>query len=64
MEALGGLELTRYEKACYAMARHESAVTAMGNEKLQVIAAELIRNVRATVRIDGTCGRGRGRRSR
>ncbi len=49
------LGLTRDEKAFYdALAANESAVQAMGNEKLKVIAAELITKVRQSVTIDWT----------
>lgn len=45
--------LTDDEKAFYdALAANDSAVTAMGNEKLKVIAAELITQVKKSVTID------------
>ncbi len=47
--------LTDDEKAFYdALAANESAVTAMGDDKLKVIAAELITQVRKSVTIDWT----------
>ncbi len=47
--------LTEDEKAFYdALAANESAVTAMGDDKLKVIAAELITQVRKSVTIDWT----------
>jgi type I restriction enzyme R subunit len=49
------LGLTRDEKAFYdALAANESAVQAMGDDKLKVIAAELITKVRQSVTIDWT----------
>jgi type I restriction enzyme R subunit len=49
------LGLTDDEVAFYdALAANESAVQAMGNDKLKVIAAELITKVRASVTIDWT----------
>lgn len=49
------LGLTRDEKAFYdALAANESAVKAMGDDKLKVIAAELITQVRKSVTIDWT----------
>ena len=49
------LGLTRDEKAFYdALAASESAVKAMGDDKLKVIAAELITQVRKSVTIDWT----------
>jgi type I restriction enzyme, R subunit len=47
--------LTEDEKAFYdALAANESALTAMGDDKLKVIAAELITQVRKSVTIDWT----------
>ena len=47
--------LTDDEKAFYdALAANESALTAMGDYKLKVIAAELITQVRKSVTIDWT----------
>jgi type I restriction enzyme R subunit len=47
--------LTEEEKAFYdALAANESALVAMGDEKLKVIAAELITQVRKSVTIDWT----------
>ena len=49
------LGLTKDEQAFYdALAANESAVQAMGNDKLKVIAAELIAQVRRSVTIDWT----------
>jgi type I restriction enzyme R subunit len=49
------LGLTKDEKAFYdALAANESAVQAMGDDKLKVIAAELISQVRKSVTIDWT----------
>jgi type I restriction enzyme R subunit len=49
------LGLTKDEKAFYdALAANESAVQAMGDDKLKVIAAELITKVRQSVTIDWT----------
>ena len=49
------LGLTEDEVAFYdALAANESAVQAMGDEKLRVIAAELISKVRKSVTIDWT----------
>ena len=49
------LGLTKDEKAFYdALAANESAVKAMGDDKLKVIAAELITQVRKSVTIDWT----------
>ncbi len=49
------LGLTKDEKAFYdALAANESAVQAMGDDKLKVIAAELITQVRKSVTIDWT----------
>ena len=47
--------LTEDEKAFYdALATNESAIKAMGNAELKVIAAELVTRVRASVTIDWT----------
>jgi type I restriction enzyme, R subunit len=49
------LGLTKDEKAFYdALAANESAVNAMGDDKLKLIAAELITQVRRSVTIDWT----------
>jgi len=49
------LGLTEDEAAFYsALAANESAVRAMGNHELKVIAAELVKNVRESVTIDWT----------
>jgi len=49
------LKMTDDELAYYdALAANESAVRAMGNQELKVIAAELVTNVRASVTIDWT----------
>jgi type I restriction enzyme R subunit len=49
------LGLSKDEKAFYdALAANESAVKAMGDDKLKVIAAELITQVRKSVTIDWT----------
>jgi len=53
------LGLTKDEKAFYdALAANESAVQAMGDNKLKVIAAELITQVRKSVSIDWTLREG------
>jgi len=53
------LGLTKDEKAFYdALAANESAVQAMGNDKLKIIAAELITQVRKSVTIDWTLREG------
>ena len=39
---------------CEALAKNESAVKAMGNDELKVIAAELVTSVRKSVTIDWT----------
>ncbi len=53
------LGLTADEKAFYdALAANESAVQAMGDDKLKVIAAELITQVRKSVTIDWTLREG------
>jgi type I restriction enzyme R subunit len=47
--------LTEEEKAFYdALAANESALIAMGDDKLKIIAAELITQVRKSVTIDWT----------
>ncbi len=47
--------LTEDEKAFYdALAANDSAVTAMGDDKLKLIAAELISQVKKSVTIDWT----------
>ena len=49
------LKLTEEELAFYdALAANESAVRAMGNKELQIIAAELVTKVRGSVSIDWT----------
>ena len=49
------LKLSEDELAFYdALANNESAVRAMGNQELRVIAAELVTKVRASVTIDWT----------
>ena len=54
-QAAERLGLTHDEKAFYdALAANESAVQAMGDDKLKVIAAELITQVRKSVSIDWT----------
>lgn len=54
-EAGEEMGLTEDEKAFYdALAANESALTAMGDDKLKVIAAELITQVRKSVTIDWT----------
>lgn len=51
--------LTEDEKAFYdALAANESAVAAMGDDRLRVIAAELISQVRKSVTIDWTLREG------
>ena len=53
------LKLSEDELAFYdALANNESAVRAMGNQELRVIAAELVTKVRASVTIDWTLREG------
>jgi type I restriction enzyme R subunit len=53
------LGLTNEELAFYdALANNESAVQAMGDDKLRVIAAELVTQVRKSVTIDWTLREG------
>ena len=57
--AAARLGLTEDEKAFYdALAANESAVRAMGDDKLKIIAAELITKVRQSVTIDWTLREG------
>lgn len=61
-EALG---LTNDEAAFYdALAANESAVLAMGDDKLKVIAAELIKQVKKASPSTGTCAKARGLESK
>jgi type I restriction enzyme R subunit len=57
--AAARLGLSEDEKAFYdALAANESAVRAMGDDKLKVIAAELITKIRQCVTIDWTLREG------